>query len=120
VDGVWIGKWFISQKKALEEGKLSQRQVEQLSELPVDDLAKASVHWQQMYQDAKEYSANHGSLANVPRNYRGKRGSNLYTWVLNQRKTRRAGKMNEEKIQLLDQIGFVWEPQMGRKPNRKI
>ncbi|MCD8397019.1 MAG: Helicase associated domain protein [Lachnospiraceae bacterium] len=115
VEGVWIGKWLAFQKKALEEGKLSQRQAELLAELPADGMVKASAHWKEMYQDAKEYSENHGNLASVPRDYLGKRGTNLYTWVLNQRKTRRAGKMKEEKIQLLDEIGFVWEPLMGRK-----
>ncbi|MCC8101165.1 MAG: Helicase associated domain protein [Clostridiales bacterium] len=110
VDGVWIGRWLAYQRQALEEGKLSQKQAELLSELPDDGMVRASSHWKEMYLDAREYCARHGSLAGVPRNYRGKRGTNLYTWVLNQRKTRRAGKMNEEKIQLLDEIGFVWEP----------
>ncbi|MCD7745668.1 MAG: helicase associated domain-containing protein, partial [Lachnospiraceae bacterium] len=110
VDGVWIGKWLASQKKMLEEGKLSQRQRKLLSELPSDGMVKASAHWKEMYQDAKEFSENHGNLASVPRDYYGKRGTSLYTWVLNQRKIRRAGKMNQEKIRLLDEIGFVWDP----------
>ncbi|MCD7745796.1 MAG: Helicase associated domain protein [Lachnospiraceae bacterium] len=115
VDGVWIGKWLASQKKMLEEGKLSQRQVELLSELPSDGLVKASAHWIEMYQDAKDYSENHGNLEGVPKDFRGKRGTNLYTWVLNQRRTRRAGKMNKEKIQLLDEIGFDWDPREERR-----
>ncbi|MCD7812946.1 MAG: Helicase associated domain protein [Lachnospiraceae bacterium] len=110
VDGVWIGKWLITQKKALEEGKLSQKQAEQLSELPLDGMASASAHWNEMYRDAKEYSVNRGSIAKVPRGYRGRSGGNLNVWVLNQRRTRRAGKLSEEKIRLLDEIGFVWEP----------
>ncbi|MCD8336909.1 MAG: helicase associated domain-containing protein [Lachnospiraceae bacterium] len=115
VDGVWIGKWLIAQKKALDEGKLSQRQAELLSELPLDDSRlNASAHWKQMYLDAKEYSTTFGSFARVPRNYRGRSGGNLNGWVLNQRKARREGKMNEEKIQLLDEIGFVWDPQTQR------
>ncbi|MCC8103562.1 MAG: Helicase associated domain protein [Clostridiales bacterium] len=114
IDGVWIGKWLISQKKALEEGKLSQRQVELLSELPVDDMANASAHWKEMYLDAKEYSVNRGNFTRVPRDYRGRSGGNLNVWVLNQRRTRRAGKMSQEKIRLLDEIGFVWDPQEAR------
>ncbi|MCD7883551.1 MAG: Helicase associated domain protein [Lachnospiraceae bacterium] len=115
IDGVWIGKWLASQKKMREEGRLSRRQVELLSELPADGMVKASAHWIEMYQDAKEYSENHGDLAGVPRDFRGKRGTNLYTWILNQRKTRRTGKMNEEKIQLLDEIGFPWYPKTATK-----
>ncbi|MCD7746588.1 MAG: Helicase associated domain protein [Lachnospiraceae bacterium] len=114
-DGVWIGKWLASQKKALEEGKLSQRQKELLSELPSDGMVKASARWKEMYQDAKEFSEKHGNLASIPRDYYGTRGTSLYTWVLNQRKIRRAGKMNEEKIQLLDAIGFVWDPREKRR-----
>ncbi|MCD7885010.1 MAG: Helicase associated domain protein [Lachnospiraceae bacterium] len=114
-DGVWIGKWLASQKKMLEEGKLSRGQAELLSGLPTDGMVKASAHWIEMYQDAKEYVENHGDLAGVPRDFLGKRGTNLYTWILNQRRTRRAGKMNEEKIQLLDAIGFPWYPKAAAK-----
>ncbi|MCD7833556.1 MAG: Helicase associated domain protein [Lachnospiraceae bacterium] len=119
VDGVWIGKWLITQKKALEEGKLSQKQAEQLSALPLDSMASASAHWNEMYRDAKEYSVNRGSIAKVPRGYRGRSGGNLNVWVLNQRRTRRAGKLSEEKIRLLDEIGFVWEPKENQ-PLKKI
>ncbi|MCD7833931.1 MAG: Helicase associated domain protein [Lachnospiraceae bacterium] len=114
-DGVWIGKWLNSQKKALEEGKLSQRQAALLSELPLDGVAAASAHWNEMYLDAKEYSVNRGSFARVPRGYRGRSGGNLNVWILNQRRTRRAGKLSEEKIRLLDEIGFVWDPQEVRQ-----
>ncbi len=113
IDGVWIGKWLAYQRKALEEGKLSRRQAELLSELPDHGMVKASAHWKEMYLDAKDFYEKHGTLANVPVDYPGKSGTSLYTWILNQRRTRRKGKMNEEKIRLLDQIGFIWEPQTG-------
>lgn len=115
VDGVWIGRWLACQSQELKKGKLSRRQAELLSELPTDGIVKASASWKEMYQAAKEYYEAHGSLADIPTDYRGKSGGNLYNWILNQRHIRRAGKMKEEKIRLLDKIGFVWAPQTGRK-----
>ncbi|MCD8012427.1 MAG: Helicase associated domain protein [Lachnospiraceae bacterium] len=115
VDGVWIGKWLIFQRQALQEGKLTRKQAELLSELPTDDIVQASAHWKEMYQIAKEYVEVHGSLAGVPVDYEGKDGANLYNWILYQRHLRRVGKMNEEKIRLLDRIGFIWDVQAGRK-----
>ncbi|MCC8047240.1 MAG: Helicase associated domain protein [Clostridiales bacterium] len=114
VDGVWIGKWLAFQRKALQDGKLSQRQAELLAELPADDPVKASARWKEMYQTAKEYAQAHGSLAGVPADYRGKSGTSLYNWILNQRHIRKTGKMSEEKIRLLDKIGFIWDAQAGR------
>ncbi|MCC8047417.1 MAG: Helicase associated domain protein [Clostridiales bacterium] len=111
VDGVWIGKWLVFQRQALRDGKLSRRQAELLSELPADGAVKASAHWKEMYQLAKEYYEIHGSLAGVPAKYQGKNGANLYNWILYQRHLRREGKLNEEKIRLLDRIGFIWNPQ---------
>jgi len=40
IDGVWIGKWLVMQKKALEEGKLDEGQKKLLSELPMEEVAK--------------------------------------------------------------------------------
>ncbi|MCD8398199.1 MAG: Helicase associated domain protein [Lachnospiraceae bacterium] len=36
VDGFWIGKWIAMQKKYLKAGKLSQKQIELLAELPLE------------------------------------------------------------------------------------
>ncbi|MCD8338215.1 MAG: Helicase associated domain protein [Lachnospiraceae bacterium] len=107
-DGVWIGKWLISQKKALEEGKLSRRQAELLSELPLETMTKISASWQQMYQDAKEYIREFGSLGKVPEDYRGRSGKKLKEWIRNQRRAMRTGRLSEEKIQMLDAIRFDW------------
>ncbi|MCC8101385.1 MAG: helicase associated domain-containing protein [Clostridiales bacterium] len=108
VDGVWIGKWISMQKKALAEGKLDQRQVELLSELPLGEMTETSAPWQQAYQDAKEYVCTFGSLQQIPEDYRGKSGKKLKSWILNQRRAMRAGKLSAEKIQKLDAIGFDW------------
>jgi len=40
INGVWIGKWLVMQKKALKEGKLDAEQKKLLSELPMEEVAR--------------------------------------------------------------------------------
>ena len=59
--------------------------------------------WNRNYQSLQQYQELNGHC-NVP----GKSGS-LGRWVHVQRQTRKKGKLSERKINLLDNIGFVWD-----------
>ena len=57
--------------------------------------------WGERYSDLKVFKLKHGHC-NVPRQ------KGLGVWVNNQRFLNRKGKLTDEQVQLLDQIGFVW------------
>lgn len=63
-----------------------------------------------MYQDAKDYVKEHGSLRNIPHSYRGEGGGVLCVWVSRQRQAKRKGQLSEEQIRMLEEIGLSWEP----------
>jgi len=113
VDGVWIGKWIVMQKKYLELGKLSREQEAMLSALPLEQVSrqdKSQGAWLQMYQDAVDYAKTHGSLKKIPPEYCGKSGKQLNAWVRRQRAAREKGRLSKEQCQMLDMIGSTRKP----------
>jgi len=67
--------------------------------------------WDYMYEEAKKYYEEHGSLV-FPRSYYMNSGSSLMNWVALQRNIRNGtmrGELTERQIELLDEIGMRWE-----------
>jgi superfamily II DNA or RNA helicase len=63
--------------------------------------------WFERYGQLLEYRAQHGDCdmpARLPANQK------LATWVVNQRVLQKEGKLEEEKINLLNRLGFKWSP----------
>ena len=108
IQGVWLGKWIISQKKAMEEGKLTNEQIEMLKTLPMEEVGRKDNRWWSMYEEAKKYYLKFGHL-NVPMDYLTSSGKKLSDWIIRQRRNYNLGKMPSEHKEKLDDIGFVWD-----------
>ena len=92
---------------------LDARRVAQLDRLDFEEDAYEAV-WRNRYEELRDYSKFHGNCM-VPRNY--PENPELAIWVKKQRqeyKRRKEGKLNryftEERIRLLEEIGFDWDP----------
>lgn len=107
IQGVWLGKWIVSQKKAMQEGKLTQEQKEMLKTLPMEEVGRKDNRWWSMYEEAKKYYEEFGNL-NIPVNYLTSNGKKLSDWIIRQRRNYKLGKMPSEHKEKLDDIGFVW------------
>ena len=108
VQGVWLGKWIVSQKKAMQEGKLTHEQKELLKTLPMEEVGRKNNRWWSMYEEAKKYYLKFGHL-NVPMDYLTSSGKKLSDWIIRQRRNYKLGKMPLEHKEKLDDIGFVWD-----------
>lgn len=108
IQGVWLGKWIVSQKKAMEEGKLTHKQIEMLNTLPMEAVGRKNNHWWSMYEEAKKYYEEFGNL-NIPANYLTSNGKKLSDWIIRQRRNYKLGKMPLEHKEKLDEIGFIWD-----------
>ena len=108
IQGVWLGKWIVSQKKAMEEGKLNVLQVEMLKTLPMEEVGRKDNLWWSMYEEAKKYYEEFGNL-NIPINYLTSNGKKLSDWIIRQRRNYKLGKMPSEHKEKLDEIGFIWD-----------
>lgn len=108
IQGVWIGKWIVSQKQAMESGKLTNEQIEMLKTLPMAEVGRKDNRWWSMYEEAKKYYLKFGHL-NVPMDYLTSSGKKLSDWIIRQRRNYKLGKMSLEHKAKLDDIGFVWD-----------
>jgi superfamily II DNA or RNA helicase len=73
------------------------------------EIVKAiGISWDEMYGCLRAYKEREGHCR-VPRNH-NENGFVLGTWVDNQRQLRRKNRMPPERIQRLDELGFVWDP----------
>lgn len=108
VQGVWLGKWIVLQKKAMQEGKLTHEQKELLKTLPMEEVGRKDNRWWSMYEEAKKYYLKFGNL-NIPMDYLTSSGKKLSDWIIRQRRNYKLGKMPLEHKEKLDEIGFIWD-----------
>ncbi|CAE8667953.1 unnamed protein product, partial [Polarella glacialis] len=112
-DGFHLGAWVSKQrsaKRGVGSGSLDPRQKDMLDKLGF--VWEPASFWEQSFQRLQAYKAEHGSTL-VPRNHVAADGFNLGTWVSKQRSAKRgvgSASLDQRQMDLLDQLGFVWEP----------
>lgn len=106
-NGIWLGKWLYQQRRDRE--KLTREQRRKLEELGMKWSSPYQESWNKKYEDAKRYYETYGNLK-IPASYKTPEGAALGQWAVQQRSKRRAGKLSQDKIALLDQIEMVWDP----------
>ncbi len=110
-NGVWLSKW-LSEQRLIGEGKrkkkLTDEQRKKLEAIGVTfgKLAKDNA-WDKQYEKAKRYIVKHGSLASTGDPDAEDRKVN--TWIVNQRKRYKEGKLTDDQVIRLECIGMMWE-----------
>ncbi|MBR1592527.1 MAG: helicase associated domain-containing protein [Ruminococcus sp.] len=109
-DGICLSKWLNEQKLTGEGRRKKQLTPEQRERLESIGLVfgktKSDIAWHNRYMEAKRYHDEHGNV-NIPTGYKDASGKNLYVWVGRQRKYYRCGRLSDEKIKLLTDIGII-------------
>ena len=95
----------ISSKQRSRKGRLEADRIKRLDALGFvwDSLEQA---WETRFQELVSYQEEHGDCL-VPRSWKNKL---LATWVSTQRTTKKKGKLEDDQIKRLDDLGFVWDP----------
>ena len=96
-----LGNWCNTQRIARKKGTLSEDYISQLDRIGFEWEVQDS-RWMQYYEELKIF------IAQMQR-YPKKGENNLSIWCNTQRQGRKKGILSEERIALLDRIGFVWE-----------
>ncbi|MGI8967035.1 MAG: helicase associated domain-containing protein, partial [Limisphaerales bacterium] len=101
-----LGKWVVQQRQVRTTGRLSAERICRLDELGFV-YSSHDAQWEEMLETLLEYKRQHGDC-NVPNRYR--ENPKLSAWLNTQRLFKNKGKLTEDRIRRLDQIGFVWNP----------
>lgn len=114
-EGYSLGSWLTTQRLVYNgkaNGILTDEQIEKLNAIGMRwERAKDAV-WEKNFRAAKEYYEEHGDLliAVTDKEYHG---VDLGKWLAQMRSYRKSGictaYLTEERIQLLDEIGMVWD-----------
>ena len=107
-NGINLDKWLNNQIRLYKNGNLSKEKVEMLNNIGISLLIdnKLSVRWERKYQLAKKYYEENGNLQ-VPSDYTID-DVNLGSWIVSQRRYYKNGKLSEEKVEMLNDIGMIW------------
>lgn len=113
-EGLSLGSWVYTQRR-IHEGKtkgcLTEERVKLLEQIGMVWGVGLELRWNEKYKLAKKYFEEYGNL-DVRFTYDTKDGVHLGTWIVQQRKMKKAGKLSDEKIQKLDKIGMIWDTKM--------
>ncbi|MBO4849264.1 MAG: helicase associated domain-containing protein [Clostridia bacterium] len=106
-DGLKLGLWIVTQRRQHSDGILTAERIELLEKIgmvwKVNDR-----QWQNNYDLAAEYYKKNGDLL-VPQRYITTDNTPLGSWISHQRKNYQTGKLSEDRIELLEKIGMVWD-----------
>jgi len=99
-------KWLARQRLNNYKGQLQAERVAMLDALGVEWGSLWDAKWNAMYEQLKQYHTEHGN-SDVPNDYEADQP--LAEWVKAHRLQRKKKTLSDEKIKLLDEIGFTWK-----------
>ena len=101
-----LGTWVSGQRSRRSKGELPGHKIKKLDEIGFDWNPDQTV-WQVRFEELKAFRKVHGHCR-VPRGF--SENPKLITWVQEQRTVYKRGKLSEDKISRLENIGFDWDP----------
>lgn len=125
IDAYPLGRWLSFQKRAYKKDILTAEKIKKLEEIgfrfinkPAEKIKKteekgtssinnAAEEWYKAYTLAKKYYDTNGDL-NINGKYKTEDGFELGVWLANQKAKYRQGKLKEEYIHKLEDIGIKW------------
>ena len=109
--GLSLGAWLQMQRQIRSgkcTGSLTEQQIERLDSIGMRWDSYNDLAWTRGLAAAEQYYAKHGDLL-VPVGWVTDDGFLLGTWVCNRRAEKAAGKLDDDKIEKLENIGMVWD-----------
>jgi hypothetical protein len=103
-----LSQWVKRQRQLKQQGMLSQDRWRRLKALGLDWKTGSSLHprWERSFLSLREFRRRFGH-SNVPAEWA--ENVNLGRWVVKMRGLNRAGRLSDEKVRLLNELGFVWD-----------
>lgn len=133
-NGINLGRWITVQRRTYASREISEERITKLENLKIVWDVKA-IEWENMYKLASKFYEHYHHL-NIPQRFKTNDGLTLDedgvalgSWICTQRKALISGKITEERVQRLNEIGMVWaisrnekqrvSPELGGKSNAR-
>jgi len=101
-----LARWVGQQRQKRKKAMITDEQVRLLDKLGFTWQHRERGSWEDRYQELLEFKAKHGHC-NVPFAY--KETPKLGAFVNSMRTKKASGELSQQRIELLDRIGFQWE-----------
>ena len=108
--GLSLGEWLTTQRRVRAgqiSGNLTEQQIARLDSIGMEWGNRNDAAWEHGLEEARKFREQFGNLQ-VPAKYKTKNDYPLGKWINNARKRRSDGKLTEERIRQLDQLGMTW------------
>ena len=108
--GLSLGVWLVKQRRVREgqiQGNLTEQQIARLDSIGMVWGNRKEIAWQHGLEVAKKYHDTYGNLM-VPGKYTDPDGYPLGQWIIKTRQQKLNGRLKEERIAQLDELGMVW------------
>ena len=108
--GLSLGVWLVTQRRVREgqiQGNLTEQQIARLDSIGMVWGNRKEIAWQHGFEVAKKYHDTYGNLM-VPGKYVDSDGYPLGQWIIKTRQQKLNGRLKEERIAQLDELGMVW------------
>ena len=108
--GLSLGEWLTTQRRVRAgqiSGNLTEQQIARLDSIGMKWGNRNDAAWEHGLEEARKFREQFGNLQ-VPAKYKTKNDYPLGKWINNARKRRNDGKLTEERIRQLDQLGMTW------------
>jgi hypothetical protein len=101
-----LGRWVKDQRTLKTKGTLSQERIDKLEELGFSWKVKSTeISWEKHFNCLVSYKEIHGDC-NVGKGTTD--DMKLVRWVDRQRQAKKKGKLSEERLEKLNNLGFIW------------
>ena len=103
-----LASWVQAQRSKFRSGILEEERAQLLLALGCKMKINETAKWEDRFEQLKEFIAQNGRFPENADTFNNSSVKTLLTWVNSQRKSHLNGKLSEEKIKKLEDIGFVW------------
>ncbi|MBR1443289.1 MAG: Helicase associated domain protein [Firmicutes bacterium] len=115
-DDQYLFRWYVNQKSLYRKGTLSNEKAEKLLSIGMELEVKYRCNradWYEMYERLKTFYEEHNRFPNANDKSVSKDIKDLFVWLCTQKANYKAGKIDDEKVALLNEINFVWDPRQA-------
>ena len=124
----WLGAWVVRQRRYKHLGRLSPERIGRLEAIgfkwsahreveQLPSMGACNARWERMFAALERFKRRHGHCR-VTRKRPG--NQTMASWVINQRRLKREGRLRKDRYERLDALGFEWQiVTMGREREQR-